>query len=161
VLGPARTAFAPVEAPGPAPAAEEVDGPLEARVTPFESRYAMAAGERRPLFFTFANEGGATWPWDPEAGMPLKASYRWRHPNGRLLEHSGLRSAFPADVPPGTSALVAVWVQAPPRPGRYRLEVGAVHEGVRWFGGSAEVWVEVSGAPSARQRRRVRATRSS
>ena len=157
VLEPAPAAFPPVEVPEVAPA-EAGEGRLAARVEPFEGRYSMAADERRPLFFTFVNEGGETWPWDPEAGLPLKASYRWRHPNRKLLVHSGLRSAFPADVRPGDSALVAVWVHAPARPGRYRLEVGAVHEGVRWFGDSAEVWVEVTGPRPARERRRVAVT---
>jgi hypothetical protein len=162
VLEPPAVRFVPVHAPEVEPAPEGGEGTLSARIEPFESHYAMAAGERRPLFFTFANQGGATWPWDPEAGLPLKASYRWRHPNGQLLVHSGLRSSFPADIPPGSSALVAVWVQAPARPGRYRLEVDGVHEQVRWFGRPAEVWVEVSGSPSARDRRRIGgATRSS
>ena len=73
-----------------------------ASIEPFESRYVMAAGERRPLYFTFRNEGGDTWPWDPRGrARPCRPPTTGATPDGALLEPSGLRTAFPHAVRAG------------------------------------------------------------
>jgi FkbM family methyltransferase len=51
---------------------------------------------------------------------------------------------------PGADAIVPMVVEAPPRPGRYVLEIDLVHEFVRWLGCAVRVEIDVrapEGAP--------------
>ena len=90
----------------------------------FETRYVMAAGERRPLYFAFRNEGGDTWPWDHVAGPPMSASYHWRDARGRCPGALRLAHGVPAPVPPGVEVR-----RAPHGPGA--VSPGPLH-GSRW-----------------------------
>lgn len=128
-----------------------------ASVTRLEREPRMTIGERRALHFRFENQGTETWPWDADLGPTIRASYRWRNLAGTLVTSDGLRTAFPADVPPGAAAVVPLDVIAPQLPGGYMLEVDLVHEWVRWFECGAEpVYVSVEPlTQSARLRRRL------
>ena len=53
--------------------------------------------------------------------------------HGVMLNRDHARAWLPADIPPGGSADVAIEVQAPDRPGRYRLKFDLVSEGIDWF----------------------------
>src|SRR6185312_9276854 len=61
----------------------------------------------------------------------------------------GIRTALPADVLPGESAVVPLHVVPPAEPGQHLLEVDLVHEHVRWFDRGLRVDVTVG------RRRRV------
>ena len=171
---PARTSAAA----GPVVSREESERYLPSRSFG-ESAYAAAAelaegpvrmrpGERRAVHVRFVNHGAETWPWDPELGPPLRASYRLRNERGTVVVGDGPRTAFPMEVAPGEDCIVPLDTIAPVLPGRYRLEPDVVHEGVRWFGaeGTSELEVETpaewDGAlPRPARRPRVRLRRPS
>jgi hypothetical protein len=56
-----------------------------------------------------------------------------------------LRVPLARAVPPGESVEIQAEIPAPSRPGRYRLELDMVDEGIVWFGqkGSATFEVEL------------------
>jgi hypothetical protein len=56
----------------------------------------------------------------------------------------GLWSPLPRPLPPGHHARVRARLLAPPRPGRYSLELRLVQEGVAWLEGGARVAVTVT-----------------
>jgi 2-polyprenyl-3-methyl-5-hydroxy-6-metoxy-1,4-benzoquinol methylase len=69
---------------------------------------------------------------------PVLISYHWQSvADGKAEVFDGLRSS-PGTIPPGASATVAMLVEAPPRPGCYRLQPRLVQEGIRWHEGP--VW---------------------
>jgi hypothetical protein len=124
-----------------------------AEIQPMEREHWLLAGEHRAVHVVVTNRGTETWGWDMETSPPIRASYRWLHPTGARLTHDGVRTAFPAAVAPGQSAVVPLEVIGPETPGEYVLEVDLVHEGVRWFGCEARVPVRVEpreGLPSRR-----------
>jgi hypothetical protein len=53
-----------------------------------------------------------------------------------LLVLDFLRAPLPLDVPPGGRAELRLDVRLPERPGRYRLELDMVDEGLEWFADS-------------------------
>ena len=61
-----------------------------------------------------------------------RLSYRWHQTDGSAAGEEGLRSELPGDLPPGTSATVALRVAGPPRTGAHVLELGLVREHVAW-----------------------------
>jgi hypothetical protein len=90
------------------------------------------------------NTGSATWLASPEPGRgPIRVGSRWRAADGLETVHEDGRSPLPTSVPTGDECLVDLTATAPPRPGRYILEVDVVEEGVAWFG-------EVTGSQPAR-----------
>ena len=57
-------------------------------------------------------------------------------PRGGIVTADGPRSPFPRVVQPGHECAVYLKVRAPDRPGRFRVLVDGVHEGVAWFSDS-------------------------
>lgn len=55
----------------------------------------------------------------------------------------GPRAPLEADLHPGESTLLAIWILAPERPGDYDLLIDVVHEGVRWFNSAIKLAVVV------------------
>lgn len=117
---------------------------------------ALAAGETVQILATVRNQGDATWP--AAGGLngwcKVDLAYRWSDAAGREVVSEGLRSALPRDLEPDSSVELALTVAAPVAPGRYRLLITAVQEGVFWFdrvgAGVAVYPVEVL-APGARR----------
>jgi hypothetical protein len=111
------------------------------------------AGEPRRIFAEVTNRTGQAWPGGLEEEPRVRPSYHWRSPDHELLVFDGERSPLPARLAPNESAVAAVSVVAPEKPGRYQLELDLVHEGVRWLeaGGTVEVIV----APAAVSERNV------
>ena len=107
----------------------------------------LALGERRPLYVTVDNRGGATWPWGLDQHPQVRVSYHWRAADGRMLVHDGHRSPLPCSLRPGESTIVPTWVEAPAAPGGYVLEIDLVHEHVRWFDAPLVVAVLVADRP--------------
>ena len=54
-----------------------------------------------------------------------------------MIHFEGLRTEFPHAVASGTAVPMRAYVQAPPRPGRYRLVWDVVAEGRLWFSSEA------------------------
>jgi SAM-dependent methyltransferase len=80
---------------------------------------------------TLENRSWRTWASVEPA--PIQASYHWWRTDQVELARDGLRSPLPKPVAPGETVTLAFRVRAPERPGRYRLAVDLVEEGVAWF----------------------------
>lgn len=93
-------------------------------ITPVEHDHRFEPGERRAVHFRVHNTSSMSWL--PNGNVRL--SYRWIGQGGE-----GERTPFTAPVTPGNTAIVALTVTAPSKPGRFGLEVDLVHEHVRWF----------------------------
>jgi hypothetical protein len=102
----------------------------------------MIAGSTRAILIEVRNTGLATWYGDGGPGVQL--SYHWSAPSSAgdgatapaAPTHDdprGRLTLLPRDVPPGSAAVVAGVVQAPERPGTYRLRWDLVHERTGWF----------------------------
>jgi hypothetical protein len=92
----------------------------------------MRAGAIVAIPIKLTNTGRATW--DPAAAAPVLLSYHWLDADGEeVVEFEGLRTAFPAVVPPGAAVAVEARVKAPNQPGPYRLLWDAVIERRLWF----------------------------
>jgi hypothetical protein len=86
------------------------------------------------------NRGPERFGWG-DVEPRVRLGYRWL--DGEDAGVEGPRTLLPADLLPGSSAVAPLRVLASTRPGRARIEVDLVHEGVRWFGAGASVTVEV------------------
>lgn len=114
-----------------------------AEVAAIEGPLRMQPGERRPVHVRFVNQGTETWPWDPDLGPPIRASYQIRNSRGTIVVGDGPRTMFPCAVAPGESSIVPLDTVAPVVPGSYRVEPDVVHEGARWFGCRTSLALEV------------------
>jgi hypothetical protein len=107
----------------------------DARVELLEPDLRFAPAERRPVTARVTNLSTFEFPFGNRA-PEIRISHHVLAPDGeRLLE--GPRSVFPRSLRSGESCVVHADVQAPAVPGRYVLEIGLVHEHVRWFGTNA------------------------
>jgi hypothetical protein len=113
------------------------------RVELLETPASLVAGVQQTIDVAVENLGAAPWRWGHDAVPEIRLSYRWRTPDGGLLDEVGLRTALPCDLPPGERLVVPLHVLPPEQPGRYRLDVDLVHEHVSWFGAGAALEVEV------------------
>jgi hypothetical protein len=137
----------------PAATREEIDrhwwgrtlgeGAYRARLTLVAADETLTVGEQRTVDVRVENLGDTTWPWGKDAEPEIRLAYRWYGADGGAVVRDGLRTPFPADVPPGASALVPVHVVAPALAGPFRLVVDLVHEHVRWFECGVESEVRV------------------
>lgn len=95
---------------------------------------SLSAHEVVTVPVTLSNYGQMTWS---AAGvLPIHVSYHWMSAAEDVyLVFEGLRTPLPHDVSPGETLSVDAIVQAPPRPGDYRLQWDLVHESVTWFEG--------------------------
>ena len=114
------------------------EGAYRATVEPWLPALTMAAGERRTVYVRVRNEGDERWPWGEELPPYFRVGGRWRG----AAPVPELRAYFPHEVLPGQSCVVPVEVQAPPA-GDWTLELGVLHEDVRWFGAPCEIAVSV------------------
>ena len=92
----------------------------------------MSTGSRMTVPVALTNTGGKTW--DPDASQPFLFSYHWLLPDeDRVVSWEGLRTRFPAPVPPGETVKLLALVEAPREPGRYRLLWDVEQEHRLWF----------------------------
>ncbi len=95
---------------------------------------SLSARQTVTVPVTLANYGQMTW--SANGVLPIHVSYHWLSSTQSLyLVFEGLRTQLPHDVAPGETVSVNAIVQAPPRPGDYRLQWDLVHENVTWFEG--------------------------
>jgi len=115
----------------------------------------MTAGRPTPFHVLARNQGAEAWP-GADRERPIRLGYRWRLGDGSDDLGEGFRTAFPASVQPGGTAIVPMIVEAPPRPGTYLLEVDVVHEFVRWLDCAQTVEIEVRSSESSPELERPR-----
>jgi hypothetical protein len=60
-------------------------------------------------------------------------SYHLQSEKGQTLRHDNPRAYFNAPIEPGGEARLNLNVTAPTVPGRYRIEIDLVQEGLMWF----------------------------
>jgi FkbM family methyltransferase len=73
-------------------------------------------------------------PWESTGRNPVMLSYHWLDEDWRMVVFDGLRSALPlGGVDPGGTRDGWVRVHCPQPPGKYRLVLTVVREGVCWF----------------------------
>jgi hypothetical protein len=63
----------------------------------------------------------------------VRLSYHWLTLDGKNVIQDGRRSFFQAPLPPGQTKNIPLYVEFPTTPGRYRLRISLVQEGVAWF----------------------------
>jgi hypothetical protein len=100
---------------------------------------AFAPSERRPMYFLVVNGGAETWSWDPSIGPHIHIVHRLLGEDGEPVEE-WRPSFFTEWVSPGRRTIVPSHVDAPPTPGRYRLQASVRHAPAeRLFGTMQEV----------------------
>lgn len=91
-------------------------------------RLMRAAGTRR-VRVVLRNDGREPWG----DGKPIHVSYHWSGRNAPESLYEGVRTPLAHGRNPGETIETSVDLQAPARPGLYRLQWDMVHEGVVWF----------------------------
>ena len=106
------------------------DGPLAVRWLGHElpEVRAGAAGEAR---IACENAGTTAWPGGVEGTASL--SYHWLDTMGNAVVWDGLRNPLRRPIEPGERLELPLLFRAPVPPGRYRLAVDIVDEGLSWF----------------------------
>jgi len=107
-------------------------GPYDCDYAEFEGPRDAAAGTTFDATVRLVNRSWRTWD-SRAADTPVLLSYHWLDAGGHMAIEDGLRSPLPRPIAPGDSAVVAMRVQCPARPGRHTLVVDLVHEQVSWF----------------------------
>jgi len=80
--------------------------------------------------------------------QPIMLAYHWFDADGGVEE--GHRTKLLDDLAPGQAMTVPMFISTPVRPGRYRLRLRALQEGVCWFENSeVELAVEIGDGASA------------
>ena len=102
----------------------------------------LTAGVQQTIDVRVTNESDWVWGHGADARPEVRLAYRW-HGVWAGGRDPALRTALPADLRPGETALVPVHVVPPERPGRYRVELDLVHEHVQWFGVGVELELDV------------------
>lgn len=122
-----------------------------AGLAPIDPPDAIEAGASSTLRVRVKNLGDVAWPATPYPEFRIRLGNHWLDGDGRGVVWDDGRSALPGDVAPSEEVEVAVSVTAPREPGRYKLELDLVQEGVCWF--------RDRGSESARVAVRVKAPR--
>ena len=118
-----------------------VAGPYDVRYGNYRGPREAAPGERVFGSVQLTNEGWNAWSSAAEGGV--FTSYHWLDAAGRVAEFDGERTPLPRPIAAGETCEVAITVRAPSTPGRYRLAIDLVREGVTWFSQAGRPWLEV------------------
>lgn len=92
---------------------------------------AVKAGTEVAVMARVQNTSGAWWPVLGPARVRLGA--RWRDASGTEVPGKPWRADFASHVPHGEMVSRWIRIEAPERPGRYRLDIELVFENVAWF----------------------------
>ena len=94
---------------------------------------SLATGSRTAIDVDVKNTGARAWPAAGEQRVTL--SYHWFDAaTSRTAVFDGSRTALPRDIASDEVVRLRATVLAPDSPGRYRIHMQMVHEGVTWFG---------------------------
>lgn len=117
------------------------------RILPDQLPTLLRAGIPATVGVTVHNESDAVWfPAREVPGLfQVNLAYHWRALDGAEVVADGVRTPLPGRVAPGGSVALRMTILPPPSPGRYRLVLDLVQEGVAWFAsqGSPSVTGEV------------------
>jgi hypothetical protein len=101
-----------------------------ARIEPQSAETWAARGQTFTLPITVTNVSVEAFPaGDQVFGL----SYHLLSPSGGMLRHDNERAYLETPIEPGESRLIELAARAPEEPGRYRLEIDLVWEGLMWF----------------------------
>jgi hypothetical protein len=94
----------------------------------------MKAGKLHKVNISVSNTGTETWPASGaiRPGPYVHLAYRWFSESGQMVLE-GERFPFPEPIQPNDETNVSLYVKTPKKPGRYKLAISPVQEGVRWF----------------------------
>jgi hypothetical protein len=122
-------------------------GPLAARIHDW-SLAPVRAGAVGSGSVVVENAGSVAWRSE------IYVSYHWLDDRGNAIEWDGIRNPLPHVVAPGETVRVALEVQGPMPPGRYRFQVDLIAEARAWFAelGGAPVESEVDVLPRIERR---------
>jgi hypothetical protein len=114
------------------------------RLDALNLQVSMKSSTTRKLDVLVQNTGTETWPADGSlhSGMLVHMAYRWFDQNNQLVLE-GERSPFPEPMRPKDQAIVSINLKTPVVPGKYKLVIGPVQEGVQWFAGFSEREIDV------------------
>ena len=87
------------------------------------------------------NEGWQAWASHGERGV--FTSYHWLSAKGQIVMFDGERTPLPRAIAPGETEEVAITIIAPATPGKYRLAIDLVREGVTWFSQAGRPWLAI------------------
>lgn len=72
--------------------------------------------------------------WNSSASNPVNVAYHWMDEDWNMVVFDGKRTPLPGEgIPPGGTAKIDVHIDPPPRPGKHRLLLSLVKEGMGWF----------------------------
>jgi len=115
----------------------------------------LAPGALGEVVVTVENKGSTTWSGEfrlgAAPGCPDAAAANaiaWEPAAGYANSISDARVFLPHDVAPGESIELHVPVRAPAAAGTYVFAARMVHEGVTWFGATAQATITVADAGS-------------
>ncbi len=91
----------------------------------------LTAGETARIPVRLRNRSRS--PWSSVGPLPVKLSYHWRSRAGEMVVFDGERTPFAREIEPGKTVEMEMTLRAPAQPGRYRLQLDLVREGVAWF----------------------------
>jgi SAM-dependent methyltransferase len=117
---------------------------LRARLNASPATVTIPRSTRYALTCRIENTGHAAWPHAAPDGFGLVrlGAHLARADGGPAILDYG-RADLPRDLPSGASAEVRIELSAPTEPGRYRVELDMVREGVAWFSSREPSSVEV------------------
>ena len=104
---------------------------LSAGITSPLSEIVMRPGSQIAVPFRVTNLSPIPWVYDGQACTAL--GNHWLDDRGNLMRLDDGRAPLPVLLSPNNSVDLNLEITAPPRPGRYLLELDVVQEGVAWF----------------------------
>jgi SAM-dependent methyltransferase len=118
-----------------------VAGPFDVRYGEYRGPREARTGEQIMASVQLTNEGWNEWSSHREPAV--FTSYHWLDDKGHIVDFDGERTPLPRAISAGETCEVALAVRAPSQPGRYRLAVDLVREGVTWFSQAGRPCLEI------------------
>ncbi|MFO7537687.1 MAG: class I SAM-dependent methyltransferase [Chloroflexota bacterium] len=103
-----------------------------------EEKLQLRQGQQYTLPVTVTNTSHSTWSAQPDSSAIVgfvQLGNHWLSRTNDMLQVDDGRTPLTTDLAPGEQIRLNLLVTAPPRPGRYILELDMVEEGVAWFQG--------------------------
>ncbi len=117
---------------------------MRARFGEVSPALSVPRSARYTLTCRVENTGHARWPRSSPDGFGLVRLGAHLHAGDGapdILDYG--RADLPRDVEPGAAEVLSIELEAPGRPGRYRVTLDMVREGVTWFSRRVPCSVEV------------------
>ena len=92
--------------------------------------------------------------WESSGSNPVNVAYHWLDEDWNMAVFDGIRTPLPqGGIPQGGTAKITAQIAAPPNPGKHRLFLTLVREGVAWFESSEGFRAQELGVQFERSRR--------